>query len=74
MIPSGGTRPMLRVAHIRQAGLCLQGARAWFKRHGWSYNDFIRDGRPVEDFEETGCPLAQRAVKIAREEVAGGDQ
>lgn len=72
MIPSGGAQIMLRIAHIRAAKLCLKGARAWFDQRGWSYGEFLENGRPVEDFEATGCPLAARAAKIAREEVAGG--
>lgn len=61
---------MLRISHIRQARLCMDGARKWFAQRGWSWSEFLADGRPVADFEATGCPLAARAVKIAREEVA----
>jgi len=62
--------PLLLIRHVRAAKLCMSGARAWFAQRGWSWAEFLAEGRPVSDFEETGCPLAARATKVAREEVA----
>lgn len=58
--------------HLRKAQLCMNGARQWFARQGWSWSDFVQNGRPVEDFEATGCPLAARLVVAVREDAADG--
>lgn len=63
---------IVRVKHIRAAAICTAGARHWFMQRGWNWNQFLKDGRPVEDFEETGDPFAARVAEIAREEAAGG--
>lgn len=60
------------VRHIRQAKLCMGGARDWFKRHGWNWSDFVTNGRPSEDFVATGDPLALRMVEAAEEEQRNG--
>lgn len=62
----------VRTRHLRQAKLCHNGARQWFAARGWSWADFVQNGRPVEDFEATGCPLAARLAKAAREEDSRG--
>lgn len=67
MIPTGD--PLLFVRHIRRAKLCMSGARTWFAQRGWSWSDFLSNGRAIRDFEETGCPLAARAVEKAVEEM-----
>lgn len=64
---------ILRVRHIREARLCLNGARKWFRARGWSWSDFVTNGRPVADFKETRCPLADRAVAVAEREAGLGD-
>lgn len=65
---------LLHPRHLRRARLCMDGGRDWFAARGWSWSDFVSNGRRIEDFEETGCPLAARAVKFAREEVADGSR
>jgi hypothetical protein len=64
--------PMIHVRHIRQAGICMNGARAWFKARGWSWAEFINEGRPACDFIATGDPLAMRPVEAARKEMNNG--
>lgn len=63
---------IVRFKHIRAARICAAGARHWFMQRGWNWNQFLADGRPVEDFEATGDPFAQRVAEIAREEASGG--
>lgn len=46
----------------------MNGAREWFSRRGWSWTDFLENGRSVEDIEATGCPLGARAIAAARSE------
>lgn len=63
---------VVRMRHVRAAKLCSGGARAWFARHGLSWNDFLRDGLPAETLEKMGDPLAARAVTAARKEDVDG--
>lgn len=58
--------------HMTQANLCTRGARAWFARRGWPWGEFVAEGRPAQDFIETGDPLAMRPVEAARKESEGG--
>lgn len=47
---------------------CARGSRAFFKRHGLEWSDFVRNGIPATDFERIGDAMALRAVDHAREE------
>lgn len=62
----------LHFRHIRSANICISGARKWFAQRGWSWAEFVTNGRPLEDFIATGCPLAARAVAEAHKETADG--
>lgn len=63
---------IVRVRHLRQADICMQGARAWFAARQWPWSDFVDNGRPEQDFIETGDPLALRTVEAARKEASRG--
>lgn len=39
---------IVRVNHMRLAGICNKGARRFFKDHGISWSDFVRNGVPAE--------------------------
>ena len=56
------------IRHTRAANICDQGTQRWFSRRGWDWTDFLRNGRPVQDFIDTGCGIAARAVAKCREE------
>lgn len=58
--------------HIRKAKFCSGATRHWFAERGWDWSDFLTNGRPAEDFEATGCPLARTVATIAREEALRG--
>lgn len=60
--------PKLHVRHLRQAKLCMGGGRAWFARRGWSWSDFVSNGRRLQDFRDQKCALADRAVAAAEQE------
>ena len=66
--------PELRVyvRHMRQVNFCMKGTRAWFEARGWSWSAFVAEGRPAQDFIDTGDPLALRTVEAARKEAADG--
>jgi len=64
--------PRLHIRHLRQAKLCMKGGRSWFALRGWSWIDFVAEGRPLSDFVATGDPLALRAVAAAEKEARDG--
>lgn len=59
---------IVHVRHMRQSNLCMKGTREWFAARDWSWSDFITNGRPAQDFIETGDPLAMKPVEAARRE------
>lgn len=59
---------LLKIQHIRKAGYCVRGARAWAKRHNIDFTYFLQHGLPVEQFEATGDPFALASCKVARDE------
>jgi hypothetical protein len=59
------------MADIHAAKFCSSGARVWLQAQGIDILDFIRNGVPVERFEETGDELALRVAAIARERQRG---
>lgn len=63
---------MVHVRHMRQAKLCMSGTRAWFAARAWPWGDFVTNGRPAQDFIETGDPLAMRPVAAAKLEAERG--
>lgn len=61
---------MVHMRHIREAGLCSSGMRAWFTLHDLDILDFIRNGIPAERLEATGDHFALQVVAVARAEAA----
>ena len=62
----------VKISHVRKADLCSGGARRWFKSYGFSWNDFLQNGKSADELEATGDPLALKVVAIAREDAANG--
>lgn len=54
--------------HIRVARLCSDGARTWWRHHGFDWSDFLENGIDAQTLLDTGDPLAADVVKIARQE------
>lgn len=50
-----------------RGGLCRDGTRAWAKRQGLDWRNFVRNGIAAETLEATGDPFALAVVKWARE-------
>lgn len=61
---------IVRMKHLRAAGMCNREPRIWFKRQGLSWSDFITNGIPASILIETGDGLAAKVVEIARQEAA----
>jgi hypothetical protein len=59
------------MADIHAARYCSSGARVWLKSQGIDVIDFIRNGVPVERFEESGDAMALKVAAIARERQRG---
>lgn len=56
------------IRHIRQAKMCGIGARAFFKRHGLDWDEFLREGVAIELIEATGDAMALKVCEVAREQ------
>lgn len=62
------TRHLLTVPGFNpRGGLCRNGARAFAKRQGLDWRDFVRNGIPAETLEATGDAFAIAVAKWARE-------
>lgn len=59
---------LVKPLHVRQAKMCMRGARRFFLRHQLNWSKFISSGVSVEDIEKTNDPMALRVAKIAREQ------
>ena len=59
---------IVTIAHVRAAGLCVNGSRAWFARHGLDFRAFLREGLDAQTLLATGDAMAQRVVDCARQQ------
>jgi len=57
---------IIYMSDIRAARMCSRGTRDFFKRHGMDWNKFLKEGLPVEQFINTGDPMAMQVVEVAR--------
>ena len=62
--------PRVMVRHCTSAGVryCAPGMRAFFRRHGLDFREFLRRGLPASVIEQTGDAMAMRAAANARAE------
>ncbi len=60
------TDVLVTIAHVRAAGMCVHGARAFFARHGLDFRAFLRDGIPAQVLLATGDAMARRVVEVAQ--------
>lgn len=58
--------PRVYMRHIRQAGMCAHGIRAFANRHGIDFKEFVENGLPVSVLEATGDAMALKVVEIAK--------
>lgn len=63
---------IVRPRHVRQASLCMPGARGFFAENGWSWPDFVVNGIDADKLTATGDPRALRAVAAAEQEAKNG--
>jgi predicted deacetylase len=58
------------VQDLRAAKICLNGARPWFRRHGFDWHLFVSSGIDAGDLARTGDALAFRVIDIAKKREA----
>lgn len=59
---------VITMRHVRQAGLCSRGVRAFFTRHRLDWQVFLRNGIAEETVLATKDAMALRVVEVARAE------
>ena len=57
---------IVRLEDMHAIDFCNRGARQWFKEHGLSWADFVRDGLEAETLLATGDAMAADVVAAAR--------
>jgi hypothetical protein len=57
---------LVKMAHVRQAGMCSKGAREFFKRHSLDWQEFLKTGIEAAKLEATGDAMAIEVVRVAK--------
>lgn len=57
---------IVTMRHVRQAGMCARGARAFAKKYELDWSSFLKNGIPASKLEATGDALALKVVEVAR--------
>lgn len=61
---------MVRVQHLRDANLCMRGAKMWFDQRGLDFREFLQNGLPIEQIEKIDDALARLVCEAAREDAS----
>jgi len=56
----------VRVQDLRVARLCMTGARLWFRRQGFNWQDFLDNGIEADKLLAAGEALAEPVIAIAK--------
>lgn len=59
---------IVRIQHVRRAGMCARGAREFFLRHALSWEDFLQNGIDAAILDRTGDVMAKQVADLARKE------
>lgn len=68
------TQTVITIDHVRAVGLCVNGTRTWFARHGLDFRTFLRDGCDAETLLATSDAMAKRVVEHARNQSSQQEQ
>jgi len=62
------TSVIVTIDDVRAVGLCVNGSRTWFERHGLDFRAFLRKGLDAETLLATNDAMAMalRVVEHAR--------
>ncbi len=63
---------IVTIEDVRQAGLCIPGARLWCRRHGIDWHRLLTEGVEASRLIETRDAMAARAVETAQRRHHGG--
>jgi len=55
------------IQDMRALEFCSRGGRAFARRHGFSWSDFVARGIEAETLEATGDAMALRLIEKARD-------
>jgi hypothetical protein len=55
---------------VRTARYCLAGVRRWFRRHGFSWSEFLTHGIEAERLRATGDALIAPVLRAAEDREA----
>lgn len=56
----------LTVEDVREAGLCVRGAKQWFALHKLDFTHFLAHGIHMSQLPQNDA-LAQKVIEVARE-------
>jgi hypothetical protein len=62
---------VVKMIHVRKAGQCSAGARAFFYRHNLNWPEFLKSGIDSEILLKTNDALARKVVEVAERENYG---
>lgn len=57
---------IVTIDDVRAVGLCVNGSRTWFARHGLDFRAFLHDGCDADTLLATNDAMALRVVEHAR--------
>lgn len=57
---------IITVEHVRDAGMCVRGAKQWFALHGLDFQKFLTHGIPASEVTALGDVFADKVVALAR--------
>lgn len=57
---------IITMKDVRRLSYCSSGARAWFKRHGLDWADFLRNGIPASKMLATNDALGKGLVEFVK--------
>ena len=60
------TSVIVTIDDVRAVGLCVNGSRTWFERHGLDFRAVLRKGLDAETLLATNDAMALRVVEHAR--------
>lgn len=66
------SEPLIFMRHVRAANLCAGGARAWFRRNGFSWTDFLDNGIAVSRVRALNDEFGNRVAILAEREANNG--
>ena len=52
------------VKDIRKAKYCLRGTRMLFKRKGYDWSDFVKNGISIEEIKHMDDAMIQRVISM----------